>query len=116
MGFRNVVNFDKQELFANMYGFFYELDEPFMKQMWKITSDNTCLTKDIVEKMEDIFGNDEKQLRINFEDITLSNERQPYEKQCQENNTIKTGMTGMTGMTGDEVFDFTVLNKLLDSI
>lgn len=113
LGFRNDVNFDKQELFANMYGFFYELDEPFMRQMWKITCESICLTKDIVEKMEDIFGNDEKQIRINFEDITLSNERKPYEKPPQENNTTK---TNMNGITGNEVFDFTVLNKLLDSI
>lgn len=88
----------KEEAFEKLYGFLYDLDEPFMMSMWKETCGEMELGKDIVDVMEDLFGsnNVDDNNRIEFENIELSSERKPY-------------------VDGD-IFDFTALNKILDSL
>jgi hypothetical protein len=104
LGFRNDDDYVKQETFEKTFGFFYDLDEPYMMEMWKTTVclQHTKQSKDVVDLMEEIFGEDEKQVRIEFENITLSNNSVAY--------------TGINNHAKKDTFDFTILNKLLDSI
>lgn len=91
---------NKFRTFDLLHGYCYNIDEPFAREMWLRTCSYNDCDKDVVDVMEDIFSEDEKELRMEFDELLLSTDKRSY---CSGNSNSNT-------------FDFTLLNQLLDSI
>jgi hypothetical protein len=70
---------------------------------------NHYANKDIVDIMEDIFGEDEKEIRIDFENLVLSNNKHVYPKNNVDYNAN-------ANANQSSVFDFTILNQLISDM
>lgn len=133
---------ERFRLFDLNHAYLYNLDEHFMKDMWIGTCSNVSVKKDtnenvdgmvdgmvdgvvdgvvdVVDLMENIFGNDEKELRIEFDDLLMSNKKQNYPEAGTPSRTRlaqqDVGMGKENSSTSQNSFDFTLLNKILDSV
>lgn len=125
VNFVEVEGLMREEAFWMTYGFLCELDEPFTKQMWELTcpvlemdDGSMNVKKDVVDVMNEIFSGDrnnvveeitmtgiidadndyDNDLRMDFENIALSNKPMRYSRDSKE------------------VFDFSALEKLLETL
>lgn len=118
----NGDNYEERfRLFDLSHAYLYNLDEYYMKDMWQGTCSNVSVEyseKDIVDIMEDIFGNDEKELRIEFDDLLLSNKKQTYpQMEIPSQTRLEQGEAKEENKSySQNTFDFSLLNKILDSI
>ena len=109
-----------EEAFWRDYGFLCDLDEPAVMGMWEATcadvpSDGDgsggggSSAMDVVDVMDAVFGGSSvEELRMEFDDVVLSSERRRY--------GTTAGTTTRTGEESNDVFNFSVLDKLLDSM
>ena len=111
-------------LFDLKHAYCYNLDESYMKEMWMATCSDVSdknVQKDIVDIMEEIFGDDEKETRMEFDDLLLSNKKQSYPNVGRPPHTrLSEEGDAMVGdsnnVPSQNSFDFTLLNKILDSV
>lgn len=107
----------KIRLFDLKHAYCYNLDESYMKEMWLGTCSDVSdknVQKDIVDIMEEIFGDDEKETRMEFDDLLLSNKKQNYPDVGRPPHTRLSGVGD--NVASQNSFDFTLLNKILDSV
>lgn len=112
---------DQIELFSGQYEYLFCLDEPYMRGLWDVTCPviTSSVGKDVVDLLEEIYGQDDDGMRMDFGDIELSNERVQYPKvwipMLDDLNMTEDGEVG-EDKKETCVFDFSRLNKILDSI
>jgi hypothetical protein len=95
------AEFGKEESFWQTYGFLCDLDEPFMLGLWEETCCVLTTPEDVVDVMDNIFGVEELRMEIDDLTVSVSNAKVAY---------------GQSKQRPADVFDFTAINNLLDSI
>lgn len=120
--FKDDPDYAKLDAFARKYDFLYDLDEPFMSEMWKATI--PPVSNPTVESVMDSIFRNGKLTNENEKCVELSNIH--YSSEPHICDAVKYpgcgGSSGGGGGSGNgtggsaDVFDFTKLNKLLDTI
>lgn len=105
-----VGGMNMEDAFWRSFGFLCDLDEPCMTEMWNATCGSVATEKDIVDVMDDLFGVEE--MRMEFDDVTVSTGKAATTAAA----TTTQGVCGDGCRGGGTPFDFSALNKLLDSI
>lgn len=91
----------REDAFWRSYGFLCELDEPFMTEMWERTCGDMTTHDDVVDVMDNIFGVGDLRMEMEGLEVSVSNAKNVYGKRSEPRS---------------DTFDFTAINKLLDSI
>ena len=92
---------DLEEKFEKRYGYLCELDEPYMAATWDWLRGDLSSTDDVIDVMDEIFGVEDLRMGFDGLEVSVTNAKSVY---------------GSRGEPRNDVFDFTAINKLLDSI
>ena len=92
---------DLEEKFEKHYGYLCELDEPYMAATWDWVRGDLSSTDDVIDVMDEIFGVEDLRMELDGLEVSVTNAKSVY---------------GSRGEPRNDVFDFTAINKLLDSI
>ena len=92
---------DLEEKFEKHYGYLCELDEPYMAATWDWLRGDLSSTDDVIDVMDEIFGVEDLRMELDGLEVSVGNAKSVY---------------GSRGEPRNDVFDFTAINKLLDSI
>ena len=92
---------DLEEKFEKHYGYLCELDEPYMAATWDWLRGDLSSTDDVIDVMDEIFGVEDLRMELDGLEVSVSNAKSVY---------------GTRGEPRNDMFDFTAINKLLDSI
>lgn len=92
---------DLEEKFEKHYGYLCELDEPYMAATWDWMRGGLSSTDDVIDVMDEIFGVEDLRMELDGLEVSVGNAKSVY---------------GSRGEPRNDVFDFTAINKLLDSI
>lgn len=92
---------DSEEKFEKHYGYLCELDEPYMAATWDWVRGDLSSTDDVIDVMDEIFGVEDLRMELDGLEVSVTNAKSVY---------------GSRGEPRNDVFDFTAINKLLDTI
>ena len=92
---------DLEEKFEKQYGYLCELDEPYMTATWDWLRCDLSSNDDVIDVMDEIFGVEDLRMEFDGLEVSVTNAKSVY---------------GSRGEPRNDVFDFTSINKLLDSI